>query len=113
MPCPGYGGAIRRFLQSNWSHLWFGSIRDWGHADTGFSRASEWTRRRINLVLALIAIIVTLPIMLFVAVLVRLTSRGPVLYTQVRVGLDRRTPVGGGPEPSSGARPRWPALHDL
>ena len=45
--------------------------------------------------LALIALIVTLPIMLIVAVLVRLTSRGPVLYTQVRVGLDRRTPVGG------------------
>jgi lipopolysaccharide/colanic/teichoic acid biosynthesis glycosyltransferase len=33
--------------------------------------------------------------MLFVAVLVRLTSRGPVLYTQVRVGLDRRAPPTG------------------
>lgn len=33
--------------------------------------------------------------MLIVALLVRLTSRGPVIYTQTRVGLDRR---GGGPD---------------
>ncbi len=69
--------------------------RDWGHTDTSFSRASEWTRRGINLSLALMAIIVTLPIMLCVAVLVWLTSRGPVLYTQVRIGLDRRAPSTG------------------
>jgi len=69
--------------------------RDWGHADTGFSQASEWTRRSINLLLALVAIIVTLPIMLCVAVVVWLTSRGPVLYTQVRIGLDRRAPATG------------------
>jgi lipopolysaccharide/colanic/teichoic acid biosynthesis glycosyltransferase len=52
-------------------------------------------RRGINLLLALIALIVTLPIMVFVALLVWLTSRGPVLYTQVRVGLDRRGPASG------------------
>jgi lipopolysaccharide/colanic/teichoic acid biosynthesis glycosyltransferase len=45
--------------------------------------------------LALVAIIVTLPIMLCVAVLVWLTSHGPVLYTQVRIGLDRRAPSTG------------------
>jgi lipopolysaccharide/colanic/teichoic acid biosynthesis glycosyltransferase len=70
--------------------------RDWSQPGTdGASRSSEWTRRGINLLLALIAIIVTLPVMLFVAVLVWLTSRGPVLYTQVRIGLDRRTPASG------------------
>jgi lipopolysaccharide/colanic/teichoic acid biosynthesis glycosyltransferase len=47
------------------------------------------------MILALIALIITLPIMLFVAALVRLTSRGPVLYTQLRVGLDRRAPASG------------------
>jgi lipopolysaccharide/colanic/teichoic acid biosynthesis glycosyltransferase len=36
-----------------------------------------------------------MPIMLLVAALVRLTSRGPVLYTQLRVGLDRRAPASG------------------
>ena len=70
--------------------------RDWSQSGTdGASRASEWTRRGINLLFALIAISVTLPIMLFVAVLVWLTSRGPVLYTQVRIGLDRREPASG------------------
>ena len=31
-----------------------------------------------------------LPILFVIALLVRLTSPGPVLYTQLRVGLDRR-----------------------
>jgi lipopolysaccharide/colanic/teichoic acid biosynthesis glycosyltransferase len=70
--------------------------RDWSQPGTNeASRSSEWTRRGINLFLASIAVIVMLPVMLFVAVLVWLTSRGPVLYTQVRVGLDRRAPASG------------------
>lgn len=32
----------------------------------------------------------TAPVMFLIALAVRLTSRGPVLYTQTRVGLDRR-----------------------
>lgn len=69
--------------------------RDWGYADTNGFQTSEWARRGINLLLALVAVIVTLPIMLCVAVLVWLTSRGPILYTQVRIGLDRRAPATG------------------
>ena len=70
--------------------------RDWSQPGTNeASRSSEWTRRGINLFLASIAVIVMLPVMLFVAVLVWLTSRGPVLYTQVRIGLDRRAPASG------------------
>ena len=70
--------------------------RDWSQSRTdGASPSSEWTRRGINLLLALIAIIVTLPVMMLLAVLVWLTSRGPVLYTQVRIGLDRRAPATG------------------
>ncbi|HEX3866101.1 MAG TPA: sugar transferase [Gemmatimonadaceae bacterium] len=51
---------------------------------------SELVSRALNLVVAVIALIVTMPIMLLVALAVRLTSRGPVLYTQIRVGVDRR-----------------------
>ena len=71
--------------------------RDWSETNTwyGSYQTSEWARRGINLLLALIALIVTLPVMLIVAALVRLTSRGPALYTQVRVGLDRRAPANG------------------
>jgi lipopolysaccharide/colanic/teichoic acid biosynthesis glycosyltransferase len=70
--------------------------RDWSQPGTaGASRSSEWIRRGINLLFALIAIIVTLPIMMLLGALVWLTSRGPVLYTQVRIGLDRRAPATG------------------
>jgi lipopolysaccharide/colanic/teichoic acid biosynthesis glycosyltransferase len=58
-------------------------------AEEGFgARATRWT----NFVLALLALIALLPLLLLIAVAVKLTSRGPVLYTQERVGLDRRLP---------------------
>jgi lipopolysaccharide/colanic/teichoic acid biosynthesis glycosyltransferase len=47
-------------------------------------------RHVVNVVLATIALIVVLPVMLLIAIIIKLTSRGPVFYTQVRVGLDRR-----------------------
>jgi lipopolysaccharide/colanic/teichoic acid biosynthesis glycosyltransferase len=50
----------------------------------------DYLRRGINIILATLALVVASPIMLLVAALVKLTSRGPVFYSQVRVGLDRR-----------------------
>ncbi len=45
--------------------------------------------------LGLVALIVTLPLWLIIAVAIKLTSRGPVFYTQTRVGIDRRrVPLG-------------------
>jgi lipopolysaccharide/colanic/teichoic acid biosynthesis glycosyltransferase len=49
--------------------------------------------RILNFTLALVALVTLLPVMLILALLVRLTSRGPVLYTQTRVGLNRREPL--------------------
>ena len=49
-------------------------------------------RRMLNVFVAVVGIVLTAPIMLLVAVLVKLTSKGPVVYTQTRVGLDQRTP---------------------
>ncbi|MGV3707208.1 MAG: sugar transferase [Gemmatimonas sp.] len=51
---------------------------------------SEAVSRVFNFVVALLALIVVSPIMLLTAVLIRLTSKGPIFYTQTRVGLDRR-----------------------
>jgi lipopolysaccharide/colanic/teichoic acid biosynthesis glycosyltransferase len=51
---------------------------------------SEMINRTLNLVLATLAILVLWPVMLLVALAVMITSRGPVLYTQERVGIDRR-----------------------
>ena len=41
-------------------------------------------------------LVVLTPLLLLIAVAIKLTSRGPVFYTQERVGLDRRTPGDGG-----------------
>jgi len=50
----------------------------------------DWPRRMLNVVISLLGITLTLPLMLLVALAIKLSSRGPVIYTQVRVGLDRR-----------------------
>lgn len=52
---------------------------------------SEGLSRALHFLLALIALIVLLPLILLIAVLVKITSRGPVFYSQTRVGIDRRT----------------------
>ncbi len=51
---------------------------------------SERANRVINVVIASIAIVILLPVYLIVAIAVWLTSPGPILYTQTRVGIDRR-----------------------
>lgn len=47
-------------------------------------------RRVLNVSFALIGIILLSPVMLLIALLIRLSSPGPVIYKQTRVGLDRR-----------------------
>ena len=47
-------------------------------------------QRAMNLFIAAVALFVALPMLLLIAVAIKLTSRGPVFYTQERVGLDRR-----------------------
>jgi len=46
--------------------------------------------RVLNIVIALSALVLLLPVLLLIAVAVKLSSPGPVLYTQTRVGLNRR-----------------------
>jgi lipopolysaccharide/colanic/teichoic acid biosynthesis glycosyltransferase len=48
-------------------------------------------QRVMNLFIAAVALFVALPLLLLIAVAIKFTSRGPVFYTQERVGLDRRT----------------------
>ena len=48
-------------------------------------------QRAMNLFIAAVALFVALPLLLLIAIAIKLTSRGPVFYTQERVGLDRRT----------------------
>jgi lipopolysaccharide/colanic/teichoic acid biosynthesis glycosyltransferase len=44
----------------------------------------------MNILIASVALIVVSPVMFAAALLVRLTSPGPIFYSQARVGLDRR-----------------------
>ncbi len=46
--------------------------------------------RALNVAVALVGLVLTLPLWLVIAALIKLTSRGPVFYTQTRVGLDAR-----------------------
>lgn len=51
---------------------------------------SEAVGRAINIAVAVVAVIALFPLFLLIALAIKLTSRGPVFYSQTRVGLDRR-----------------------
>jgi lipopolysaccharide/colanic/teichoic acid biosynthesis glycosyltransferase len=61
-------------------------------------------RRAVNVTLALLLMILALPLMLLIAVALRLTSAGPVVYTQPRIGADRRDPDSPVPHAINGRR---------
>jgi lipopolysaccharide/colanic/teichoic acid biosynthesis glycosyltransferase len=46
--------------------------------------------RALNVTVAVVLLLITLPVSMLVALLIKLTSPGPVFYTQTRVGIDRR-----------------------
>jgi len=50
----------------------------------------EGPRRVVNVVVAFLLLVLTAPLMVLLAIAVKLTSPGPVFYTQTRIGLDRR-----------------------
>jgi lipopolysaccharide/colanic/teichoic acid biosynthesis glycosyltransferase len=56
----------------------------------------EWAHRVVNVVVALVGLVVLAPLCLVVALVIKLTSAGPVIYSQTRVGLDRRGRYGAG-----------------
>jgi lipopolysaccharide/colanic/teichoic acid biosynthesis glycosyltransferase len=56
--------------------------------------AEERKRRVLNLLVGAIALLLAMPLMLVIAIAVKVSSRGPVLFMQHRVGLDRRRPAG-------------------
>src|SRR2546427_7153775 len=50
----------------------------------------DGSRRALNVLIATLALVLALPLMVVIAVLIKLTSPGPVLFAQRRIGLDRR-----------------------
>jgi lipopolysaccharide/colanic/teichoic acid biosynthesis glycosyltransferase len=69
-------------------------------ADVGFALGSdnevaprerdEALSRGLNVIIAAVALVVVAPLIGLIAIAIKLTSRGPVLYSQTRVGVDRR-----------------------
>ena len=60
-------------------------------APTGLLAATSWQlalKRATDIVLSAIALVVVLPFIVAIALLVKLTSRGPALFVQERVGLN-------------------------
>ncbi|HJU74433.1 MAG TPA: sugar transferase [Gemmatimonadaceae bacterium] len=51
---------------------------------------AEALNRTLNVVLAALGLLITAPLLLVIGIIIKLTSRGPILYAQTRVGLDRR-----------------------
>jgi lipopolysaccharide/colanic/teichoic acid biosynthesis glycosyltransferase len=54
------------------------------------SRRRDFFCRALNVTVAAVGIILTAPLMLAIAIAIKLTSRGPVIFRQPRVGIDRR-----------------------
>lgn len=46
--------------------------------------------RALNMFVAGVGLLITLPVVIAASILIKITSRGPILYTQTRVGVDRR-----------------------
>lgn len=59
-------------------------------------RRRDRAARLLNIVVAAVGIVLTAPLMLFIAIAIKLSSPGPVIYTQQRVGIDRRRVRGPG-----------------
>ena len=62
-----------------------------GHGRT-IGRFEQLALRAVNILVAAVALLLLAPVFLIIAVLIKLDSRGPVFYRQIRVGIDRRTP---------------------
>lgn len=56
-------------------------------------------RRVLNMFVGVVGIVVTFPLWIVIGALVKLTSRGPIFHTQVRVGLDNRNTSAGPGDP--------------
>jgi lipopolysaccharide/colanic/teichoic acid biosynthesis glycosyltransferase len=50
----------------------------------------ELAARGLNVAVAAVALLVLSPLIVLIALAIKLTSRGPVFYSQIRVGVDRR-----------------------
>lgn len=70
---------------------------------TSSAQPSEGLRRALNVAVAGIAVVLVAPVMAVIAIVIKLTSPGPIFFVQTRVGIDRRAPG----EPPGNTRRRF------
>lgn len=73
--------------------VWLETVRpSWFVFSDGFRRSGITLiiKRALDLACAIVGLIVSLPVMLLVAIMIRLDSAGPIIYRQRRVGLHGR-----------------------
>ncbi|BBP44501.1 undecaprenyl-phosphate glucose phosphotransferase [Thiosulfativibrio zosterae] len=81
------------FLLSTLIH---GNIGNLGNVDTisvfeePISGSKEFYKRSFDIIFSLFALVITSPILLAIAIAIKTTSKGPVLFRQCRYGLDGR-----------------------
>ena len=82
---------MRDFFERVWLKIPLFSLRDhWFVMENGFvllhNPIGLKAKRIFDIIVSLILIILTFPIMVLVAILVKVTSKGPAIYSQVRTG---------------------------
>ncbi|MDX1394141.1 MAG: sugar transferase [Gemmatimonadota bacterium] len=78
------------------------AIRDQARRPRFTQARAEGLERAVDVIVALVGLIVLSPVLIIVAIAIRLDSRGPVVYRQLRIGIDRRD--AGPPDPETASR---------
>lgn len=75
LPTPASAAPVRAAVPT-----WWGEV------------GRDRVRRALNVVVAVVGIVLALPVMILITLAIKLTSPGPIVFKQTRVGLDRRAP---------------------
>ncbi|CAM4163040.1 undecaprenyl-phosphate glucose phosphotransferase [Vibrio agarivorans] len=75
-------------LHSRWDQI--GNVQTLSVFDTPFVGISSWVKRLEDIILTSLILVLISPVLLVVALAVKLTSPGPVIFKQHRYGLDGR-----------------------
>ncbi|GLS83286.1 undecaprenyl-phosphate glucose phosphotransferase [Paraferrimonas haliotis] len=75
-------------MHSRWNNV--GDVQTFSVFDTPFYGLSSWVKRAEDIVISCLALLVLSPLMLLVAIGVKLSSPGDILFKQDRYGLDGR-----------------------
>jgi len=60
------------------------------HTSITVPQGTDQRARVLNTAVAAIGLVLASPLLVIIALAIKLTSRGPILYKQIRIGLDRR-----------------------